>query len=55
MTYEQSWQNIYKLLSLVRAIDGHSICFEFSTNTEGYSIEKVREQFQQLAGMAKKS
>lgn len=121
MTYEQSWQNIYKLLSLVRAIDGHSICFEFSTNfefkilisesdnqeyidgvvrhqtkynlpfaymyyedsgedilrysdcngnwginlttlqltifgsTEGYSIEKVREQFRQLAGMAKKS
>lgn len=32
MTYEQSWENIYLLLSLVRPIDGGDLCFEFSTN-----------------------
>lgn len=34
MTYEQSWENIHTLLSLVRPIDGCDVCFEFATNTE---------------------
>lgn len=34
MTYEQSWENIHKLLSLVRPIDGAVLAFEFSTNTD---------------------
>lgn len=32
MTYKQSLKNIRLLLSLVRPVDGHDLCFEFSTN-----------------------
>lgn len=32
MTYEQSWKNIYNLLSLVRPIDGQHLSFEYISN-----------------------
>lgn len=34
MTYEQSWENIHRILSLVRPIDTRDLCFEFNSNSE---------------------
>lgn len=33
MTYEQSWQNIRKLLALIRPVDGSTLYFKFTGET----------------------
>ena len=53
MTYEQSWQNIYKLLSLIRPIDDYSICFEFSTNFDFKILIKEVDDTDYIAEVAR--